>query len=159
MDREQNGAKLLATVLVPADAYPNTTFEHGSLQLIIKDSSTQAGCRQAFAPEQADSRGVKEMEVQGVRFDGRETRSTTGGAIIVETVFTWNGLGYYYFTQLTASDYPSIQAVLMIGALAVLLANLLAEPVVAFVRALSASRSRPIRFRHGARRDAATGWM
>jgi peptide/nickel transport system permease protein len=56
-----------------------------------------------------------------------------GGAIIVETVFSWNGLGYFYFTELTANDYPSVQALLMIGALAVLLSNLLADVTYALV--------------------------
>lgn len=56
-----------------------------------------------------------------------------GGAIITETIFSWGGLGYYYITAITSSDYPVIQALSMIGALAVLLANLLTDLAYAWV--------------------------
>lgn len=56
-----------------------------------------------------------------------------GGAIITETIFSWGGLGYYYITAIESSDYPVIQALSMIGALAVLLANLLTDLTYAWV--------------------------
>jgi peptide/nickel transport system permease protein len=56
-----------------------------------------------------------------------------GGAIITETIFSWGGLGYYYITAIQSSDYPVIQALSMIGALAVLLANLLTDLAYAWV--------------------------
>jgi peptide/nickel transport system permease protein len=56
-----------------------------------------------------------------------------GGAIITETVFSWGGLGYYYITAITSSDYPVIQALSMIGALAVLMANLLTDLAYAWI--------------------------
>jgi hypothetical protein len=37
------GSTLLATVLIPEDAYPNTTFEHGSLQVVANERSSMAG--------------------------------------------------------------------------------------------------------------------
>ena len=56
-----------------------------------------------------------------------------GGAVITETIFSWGGLGYVYFTSITEQDYPLIQAISMIGALAVLLANLLTDLAYAWV--------------------------
>ncbi len=56
-----------------------------------------------------------------------------GGAVITETIFTWGGIGYLFITSITQSDYPTIQALLMIGALATLLANLLADLTYAWV--------------------------
>jgi peptide/nickel transport system permease protein len=56
-----------------------------------------------------------------------------GGAVITETIFSWGGLGYYYITAIFASDYPVIQALSMISALAVLLANLLTDLTYAWV--------------------------
>jgi len=56
-----------------------------------------------------------------------------GGAVITETIFSWGGLGYYYITSIQDSDYPVIQALSMIGALAVLLANLLTDLTYAWV--------------------------
>lgn len=56
-----------------------------------------------------------------------------GGAVITETIFTWGGIGYLFITSVENNDYPIVQALLMIGALAVLLANLLADLTYAWV--------------------------
>lgn len=56
-----------------------------------------------------------------------------GGAIITETIFSWGGLGFYYIQAIQGSDYPVIQSVSMIGALAVLVANLLTDLTYAWV--------------------------
>ena len=56
-----------------------------------------------------------------------------GGAVITETIFTWGGIGYLFITAVESNDYPIVQALLMIGALAVLLANLLADLTYAWV--------------------------
>src|SRR5258708_33549659 len=46
LNSEQPGATLLATVLIPEDGYPNTTFEHGSLQLVANETATEKDCRE-----------------------------------------------------------------------------------------------------------------
>jgi peptide/nickel transport system permease protein len=56
-----------------------------------------------------------------------------GGAVITETIFTWNGLGYLYIHSINVNDYPTIQALSMIGALAVLMSNLLTDLTYAWV--------------------------
>jgi len=56
-----------------------------------------------------------------------------GGAVITETIFSWGGLGFLFIQSIQASDYPTLQALLMIGALAVLIANLLADITYALV--------------------------
>jgi peptide/nickel transport system permease protein len=56
-----------------------------------------------------------------------------GGAVITETIFTWNGLGYLYIHSINTNDYPTIQALSMIGALAVLMSNLLTDLTYAWV--------------------------
>lgn len=50
-----------------------------------------------------------------------------GGVIVVETVFTWGGLGYEFRTDLGSFDFPMLQAMLILSSLAVLLTNLLAD--------------------------------
>jgi len=56
-----------------------------------------------------------------------------GGAVITETIFSWGGLGYQYITAITEQDYPVIQALSMVSALAVLIANLLTDLAYAWV--------------------------
>lgn len=47
-----------------------------------------------------------------------------GGAVVVETVFAYPGLGYLTFQAIGARDYPLLQALFLLSGLAVLIANL-----------------------------------
>lgn len=86
LDSEQPGATLLATVLIPEDGYPNTTFEHGSLQLVVNETSTEKDCREsALVGTYGDD--TRTMTVQGIvfRWSGRE--SETAGTKILERAY------------------------------------------------------------------------
>lgn len=56
-----------------------------------------------------------------------------GGALVMEIVFDYPGVGTMLFNAVTSNDYPMLQAVFLIIALAVLLANLLADIVYVMV--------------------------
>ena len=53
--QEEPGALLLATVVVPDDAYPNTTFAGGSLQLSVNRYLTAGSCRRELISRLGDS--------------------------------------------------------------------------------------------------------
>jgi peptide/nickel transport system permease protein len=50
-----------------------------------------------------------------------------GGAVLIEAVFSWPGLGQLTYAAIDASDYPVIQAVFLLSSTAVILFNLLAD--------------------------------
>lgn len=50
-----------------------------------------------------------------------------GGTVIIETVFSYPGLGRLVFESVSGRDYPVMQAAFLIFTIAVLLANLLAD--------------------------------
>jgi peptide/nickel transport system permease protein len=50
-----------------------------------------------------------------------------GGAVIVEEVFSWPGLGQLTYAAIEGNDYPVIQAVFLLSSAAVILFNLLAD--------------------------------
>jgi peptide/nickel transport system permease protein len=50
-----------------------------------------------------------------------------GGAVFVETIFSWPGMGRLYFTAAVDRDYPVLLAILILGAAAIILSNLLAD--------------------------------
>jgi peptide/nickel transport system permease protein len=52
---------------------------------------------------------------------------TVGGAIQVETVFSWPGLGRLMYEAVEKRDYPVLQGVFLLLAVSVILANLLAD--------------------------------
>ena len=56
-----------------------------------------------------------------------------GGAIIVETIFGWPGMGQLTTQALADKNYPILQTLLMLGALGVLVGNLLGDLTYAWV--------------------------
>jgi peptide/nickel transport system permease protein len=53
------------------------------------------------------------------------------GSVIVERIFAWPGLGRLYFDSILARDYPVILGLSLLGAVATLLATLVADIVLA----------------------------
>jgi peptide/nickel transport system permease protein len=47
-----------------------------------------------------------------------------GGAVIVETIFSWNGIGKYAVDAVFLRDYPALHGVVLYAALAVAVVNL-----------------------------------
>ncbi len=56
-----------------------------------------------------------------------------GGALIIETIFSWPGVGALAYRALLQRDYPLQMGVLLMGATAVLAANLLTDVAYAWV--------------------------
>jgi peptide/nickel transport system permease protein len=56
-----------------------------------------------------------------------------GGAVIVEAVFAWPGIGTLALTAVQARDYPVIMAINLISAVTILLSNVLADVVYAVI--------------------------
>jgi peptide/nickel transport system permease protein len=50
-----------------------------------------------------------------------------GGAIIIERLFNWPGIGLLYFTAINDRDYPTMMGIILISGTAVALSNLLAD--------------------------------
>jgi peptide/nickel transport system permease protein len=55
------------------------------------------------------------------------------GAVIIESVFAWPGLGLYAFRSATSLDFPAIMGVGMVVATVYVLANLLVDVAYAFI--------------------------
>jgi peptide/nickel transport system permease protein len=55
------------------------------------------------------------------------------GAVLVETIFSWNGIGSYAVEASRALDYPAINGVSLLGGTAFLLANLVTDVTYAVV--------------------------
>ena len=56
-----------------------------------------------------------------------------GGAIVIETVFSWPGLGQLTYRAIESQDYPVLQAVFLLSSAAVVLANLVADIAYGFL--------------------------
>jgi ABC-type dipeptide/oligopeptide/nickel transport system permease component len=56
-----------------------------------------------------------------------------GGAVVVETIFAWPGMGRLMVQALTQKDFPVVQGLLLVIALTTVLANLLGDIVTALI--------------------------
>lgn len=59
--------------------------------------------------------------------------SLFNGAVFTETIFSISGIGRYFIDSAAKTDYPALMALLMINALLIVLSNLLADIVYAWV--------------------------
>lgn len=77
--------------------------------------------------------GLRAALVPLVTLAGLQLPLLVGGALVTETVFSWPGMGLLFVNALGTRDYPVLMALLMVGALVVVLGNLLADVIVALI--------------------------
>ncbi|WP_161987410.1 ABC transporter permease [Prescottella subtropica] len=70
--------------------------------------------------------------------------SVLGGAAIVETVFTWPGLGAWVVTSVATRDLPVIQAFAMFATVTYVVVNLAADAVAALIDPRLRNRESPV---------------
>lgn len=68
-----------------------------------------------------------------VTYEGYSIGFILGGAAVIETVFSWPGLGKFWVDVAANRDYPTLMALSMIIALMIMLGNLAADIVYAIV--------------------------
>jgi peptide/nickel transport system permease protein len=56
-----------------------------------------------------------------------------GGSVFIETIFAWPGMGRLYYQAATQRDYPLLVAILIIGAALIILSNLFADVLYAYL--------------------------
>ena len=56
-----------------------------------------------------------------------------GGAIILEGIFNWPGMGLLFFTSILGRDYPTIMSLTLMFSILTLSGQLLADILYAFV--------------------------
>jgi hypothetical protein len=102
LKNEQPGAVLVASVIVPDDSYPNTTFSGGSLQFAVGRYLTARGCWDFLVSQMGDAHGPSGMtKVQGVMFAWTENETGDGNAEYFERDYAGfsNGACYEFFLR------------------------------------------------------------
>lgn len=92
----------------------------------------------------ARSKGLKERVVTGthamrnallpvVTIIGASIPNLLGGAVFIESIFSWPGMGRLFIDGVESRDFPLIMGLTLILAAAVLIANLLTDVAYAFI--------------------------
>jgi hypothetical protein len=105
LDIEQPGARLVATLLIPEDGYPNTTFVHGSLQLTVNDSRAAQSCTETSVITEQATTALQSPTLQGVLFHGKEWQYLTAGTQVLERQYAGYSNGTCYeFSLVVAAE-------------------------------------------------------
>ena len=70
---------------------------------------------------------LKNVMVIVITLTGLSLGSLLGGTVIVETIFTWPGLGNLIMEGISHRDYPVVQAIIVWMASAFMVVNLLTD--------------------------------
>jgi peptide/nickel transport system permease protein len=76
---------------------------------------------------------LKNALIPVVTFAGVYFAILVTGAIVVETVFAWPGMGRLAYEAITARDFPVIQAVVLVTAVIVVIVNLVVDLLCAWI--------------------------
>jgi hypothetical protein len=104
---EQPEAVLLATVVIPEDAYPNTSFIEGSLQFAVDPSLMPGSCKEILNDsDRGAGRRAGSMNIQGVLFAWAENTTEEAGTQSVERRYAGytNGECYEFFVHVEVGE-------------------------------------------------------
>ena len=116
------GAALLATIVVPDDAYPNTTFAGGSIQFAVNRYQTAGTCRSNLLGRMGDDKGPSgTVAAQGFSFAWIDIETGDGSTEFYERDYAGftNDACYEFFVRVgvksTAAGGQTLQNVSAAG--------------------------------------------
>ncbi|HET7151094.1 MAG TPA: hypothetical protein VFI60_06755 [Candidatus Acidoferrum sp.] len=93
----QPSAHLIATVSIPSDAYPNTTFQSGTLQFLVRRAATAESCQPFSARRESGGDGPSGMvSIKGIPFTWREQSSSDADTRYVRREYVGYSAGVCY---------------------------------------------------------------
>jgi peptide/nickel transport system permease protein len=125
---------LPATVLGLAQAAPLIRYTRSSmLETIRQDYVRVARAKGLSEGSVISQHALRNALIPLVTVIALTLPQLLGGAVIIEQVFSWPGMGTLAIKSVRARDYPTIMAINMIGAVAILASSLLADVIYAWI--------------------------
>ncbi|OGS57175.1 MAG: hypothetical protein A3K60_05720 [Euryarchaeota archaeon RBG_19FT_COMBO_56_21] len=103
------------------------------LEVQRQDYITQLRSRGLPESEVIFKHALKNAMLPVITVIGLDIGWFVAGAVVVETVFSWPGLGLLVTNSITNYDYPTVQGCILVLAMFVVLGNLVADILYAFV--------------------------
>lgn len=75
----------------------------------------------------------KNVMVTVITLIGMRIGQLIGGAVVIEQVFGWTGIGWLLFSSISQRDYPAVQAIVLLIACAMVLINMICDILYAVV--------------------------
>jgi len=105
----------------------------GMLEVLNQDYIRTARAKGLAEKKVLIKHAFKNAAIPVVTVSGMQFGALLGGAVVTETVFAWPGLGRLAVDSIRMGDYPVVQAIVVIFAMCIVLANLMADIVSAFI--------------------------
>jgi peptide/nickel transport system permease protein len=103
------------------------------LDVIHKDYLRTARAKGASERTVILKHGLRNALIPLVTIFALDLPTIFGGALFVEIIFSWPGMGRLYYQAAEQRDYPVLLAILIIGAVIILISNLLADILYAYL--------------------------
>ncbi len=105
----------------------------GMLEVLTKDYIRTARAKGLGEGRVLLKHAFKNAAIPLVTVSGMQLSLLLGGAVVTETVFAWPGLGRLAVDSIKMGDYPVVQATVFAFALCVVIGNLVADIVAAWI--------------------------
>jgi peptide/nickel transport system permease protein len=103
------------------------------LEVIRQDYITQLRSRGLPERDIIFKHALKNAVLPVITVIGLDIGWFVGGAVVVETVFSWPGIGLLMTTSISNHDFPVVQGCILVLAIFVIMGNLMADILYAFV--------------------------
>jgi len=105
----------------------------GMLEVLTQDYIRTARAKGLAERRVLVKHAFKNAAIPLVTVLGMQFGLLLGGAVVTETVFAWPGLGRLAVESIRMGDYPVVQAIVVVFAMCVVLGNLAADILAAFI--------------------------
>jgi peptide/nickel transport system permease protein len=103
------------------------------LEVLAKDYVRTARAKGLWEHRVLYKHAFKNAAIPLITVVGMQLAILLGGAVVTETVFAWPGLGRLAVDSIRMGDYPVVQAIVVVFSLFVVLGNLVADVLAAYI--------------------------
>jgi ABC-type dipeptide/oligopeptide/nickel transport system permease component len=97
------------------------------LEVLTQDYIRTARAKGLTETKVLGKHAFKNAAISLITVSGMQFGLLLSGAVVTETVFAWPGLGRLAVSSILMGDYPVVQAIVVVFAMCVVLANLAAD--------------------------------
>lgn len=105
----------------------------GMLEVLTQDYIRTARAKGLTETKVLGKHAFKNAAISLITVSGMQFGLLLSGAVVTETVFAWPGLGRLAVSSILMGDYPVVQAIVVVFAMCVVLANLAADILSALI--------------------------
>ena len=123
---------LPALVLGLASAAPLIRYTRSSMLEVIHQDFVRTARAKGLSERAAILRhALRNALIPVITVVALQIPGLVGGSVIIEQIFAWPGLGTLAISSIFGRDYPTIMAINLLGAVAVILSSLIADVLYA----------------------------